>query len=75
MIKIGTSKGNVLVTLTPVEFLGLAGKSHADSPDGDSISLARIKRLTDLVDDNKNQLQEVKQEATELVQAINSLVT
>jgi hypothetical protein len=74
MIKVGTASGSVLVTLSPTEFSGLAGQSYSDTPDGSNISLSRIKQMSDMIDNNKSQLKEVKQKATDLAQTISGLI-
>ena len=59
--------------LTPQEFKGLAGKLHSDVPDGDSISLARIKQKLDLVDGKASELAELKTLAESMANKIASI--
>ena len=73
MRKLGTSQGQILVSLTNAEFNGLAGKSPSNVPDGTDISLERLRNLVKLVDGNKQEMQAIRASATDLVKRIDGL--
>ena len=73
MKKIGTAYGNILVTLSAAEFSGLSGKHPSNVMDGTEVSLARINKMSDLVEDKAGQLVSIREEAAKLIAALDGL--
>jgi len=73
MKKIAFGSGEIIVSLTPTEFNGLAGKSHSGVADGTNVSLVSIKQKIDLVDSKSAELTEVKKTCLELAAKISDI--
>ncbi len=73
MKKLAYGDGVVYVSLTALEFAGLAGDTHSNIPDGTSISLTRIKQKLDLVDGKAAELTELKTLSTNVVNKITAI--
>jgi hypothetical protein len=73
MIKIGMADGKTLVALTNSEFIGLAGQTTSNIPDGTDVSLAPIKAKLDLVDSKTAELVATRDACNELSAKITAI--
>ena len=73
MIKIGTTNGKALVSLTANEFVGLSGKTTSNVSDGTNISLAPIQAKIALVDTKQAELAELKTQCEDIVSKLTSI--
>ena len=73
MIKLAYGNGKVFVTLTTLEFLGLAREAYSNVADGTDISLVHIKQKLDLVDAKQAELAELKTFCTSVINKLNAI--
>ena len=71
MIKLGTTKGDVLVQMTEPEFVGITGSNPASVPDGTAIPTKRIQKLSDLVKRNSELLSSIRSNVNEFNEVRN----
>ena len=67
MKKLAYGGSEVYVSLTPMEFSGLAGQAHSNVPDGTNVSLNPVKVKIDLVDSKTAELAELKSAAQTMI--------
>jgi hypothetical protein len=73
MIKIGTTDGKALVSLTGSEYTGLSGSTIANTPDGTSVSLSPLQAKIALVDAKQAELLELKTQCQDVIAKLNSI--
>ena len=73
MKKLAYGDGQVYVSLSTMEFLGLAGEAYSSVADGTDISLVHIKQKLDLVDAKQAELAELKTSCTDVVNKLNAI--
>lgn len=73
MKKLAYGDGQVYVSLSTVEFSGLAGVAQSTVPDGTDVSLAAIKQKVDLVDSKTAELSNLKASAQDIVNTLDSI--
>ncbi len=73
MKKLAYGDGVVIVTLSTLEFSGLAGDVHSNTPDGTEISLVHIKQKLDLVDSKEAELAELKSLSSQVVSKLDAI--
>lgn len=74
MIKIGKTKGNVLVELTQAEFFGLTKKSEGDVSDGTSFSLKWVKDAIDLIDNQQSKMLDLANKCDNLSSTVRTIL-
>lgn len=74
MKKLANGGGFVYVQMSPSEFLTISKVQQTNVKDGDDVSVAWIKKLTDIVDLNKVNLQAIAQKSTDVATAINEVL-
>ena len=73
MIKLGTTNGSILLSVSISEFKSLVGNTPSNIPDGAEISSAKAFAKIALVDAKMTELSSIKAQGQELINSLTAI--